>query len=59
MFLFRGDSTGLTNSNLSVDTNLNMFGSDITYLVTEGPHSGSIRVEDRIVTAFTAQGRVY
>jgi len=36
-----------------------MFGSDITYLVIEGPHSGSIRLEDRSVTSFTALGNLH
>lgn len=51
----RGDSAFVSGYNLSVNTNLNAFGSDIVYKITSLPQYGVILKDDVPVLTFTAQ----
>ena len=51
----RGDSAFVSGYNLSVNTNLNAFGSDIVYKITSLPQYGVILKDDVPVLMFTAQ----
>ena len=50
----RGDSAFVSGYNLSVNTNLNAFGSDIVYKITSLPQYGVILKDDVPVLTFTA-----
>ena len=50
----RGDSSFLSRHNLTVTTNLNAFGSDITFRIVKPPSSGIILKDDVPVLTFTA-----
>ena len=54
--MFRGDSAPLLGGNLSLETNLNVFGADIWFQVGEGPHSGYLLLQDIQTTSFTVLG---
>jgi hypothetical protein len=46
----------LSGQNLSVETNLNHFGSELVFLVVEGPLHGALFLEDSTTDRFTALG---
>ena len=48
------NSSFLSRHNLTVTTNLNAFGADITYRITKPPSSGIILKDDVPVLSFTA-----
>ena len=51
----RGDSAFISSYNLSINTNLNAFGSDIMYKITATPKFGVILKDDVPVLSFSAQ----
>ena len=50
----RGDSSFLSSQNLTIKTNLNAFGSDITYSLIQPPSAGIILKDNAPIFSFTS-----